>query len=225
MKPRNPLDSSNRAMSDVALPQVGAITGAPSAPATPRAPATPDVSDGATDRALVERARAGDEEAFRMLVDLHRDRAYGLALRITRSREDAADAAQEAFVRAWLALPRFRGDSAFGTWLHRIVARRSLDRALAAQSRRRRETVLEDADLLPAPPGAEAPTGLARRLEMLMESLSPAQRAAASLFYWEDRAVAEIASALEMSENTVKTHLSRARAALRAAWLRKEGER
>jgi len=208
-------------MSDMALPQVDAITGAPIAPVTPGA------CDGAAERVLVERARARDEEAFRVLVDLHRDRAYGLALRITRSREEAADAAQEAFVRAWLALPRFRGDSAFGTWLHRIVARRSLDRALLAESRRRREVVLDDADRLPAPvvAGTAGPEGLARRLENLMERLSPAQRAVVTLHYWDDCPVAAIASALELSDNTVKTHLRRARVALREAWIREEGGR
>ena len=80
-----------------------------------------------------------------MLVERHQDRAFGLALRIVRSQVDAEDVAQEAFVRAWQALPRFRGDSTFGTWLHRIVARRALDRAVSLRDRQRREASLEDA--------------------------------------------------------------------------------
>jgi RNA polymerase sigma-70 factor (ECF subfamily) len=173
---------------------------------------------------IVDRARKGDQEAFRVLVDLHRDHAYGLALQITRSPDEAEDAAQEAFVRAWLALPGFRGEASFGTWLHRIVARRALDHALARKTRSARETEVEAAEELPCPTGSEGRDFvLARRLERLMECLSARQRAVVALFYREDRPVEEIASVLAMPENTVKTHLRRARAALREAWLREEG--
>jgi RNA polymerase sigma-70 factor (ECF subfamily) len=177
-----------------------------------------------TERALVERARRGDEEAFRMLVELHRDRAFGLALRITRSRTDAEDVAQEAFVRAWMALARFRGESSFGTWLHRIVARRALDRSISLRAREKRESGLDAAGDPPASPQAPRDAMLARRLERLVDRLSPAQRACVTLFYMEDRSVEETAAALGMPENTVKTHLSRARGTLRAAWLAEGGE-
>jgi RNA polymerase sigma-70 factor (ECF subfamily) len=217
VKPETRADPSNRAMTRGAARPSGAHPGAPESAPGPAAA-------GSEERALVERARRGEEEAFRMLVDLHRDRAYGLALRITRSRDDAEDVAQEAFVRAWLALPRFRGESSFGTWLHRIVARRAVDRAVTLQARRRREAEPEAGDAVPAPaPGASRDVLLCARLERLIARLSPAQRAAVSLFYLEDRPVEEIARTLEMPENTVKTHLSRARATLRAAWLAEGG--
>jgi RNA polymerase sigma-70 factor, ECF subfamily len=221
------MDPSKRTMSEMALPPAAAAPvahGAPAAPATFPAEVAPG-REATAERALVDRARAGDEEAFEMLVDLHRDRAYALALRVTRTAEDAQDVAQEAFVRAWLALPRFRGDSSFGTWLHRIVARRALDRAVTLQARRARETAVEHLDELPSMGGGPRDAALALRLERLMDDLSPAQRAAVTLFYWEDRPVEEIAGMLDMPENTVKTHLSRARAALREAWLREEGGR
>ncbi len=175
--------------------------------------------------ALVERARRRDEEAFRLLVDRHRDHAYGLALRITRSPEDAEEAAQEAFVRAWLALDGFRGEAAFGTWLHSIVARRALDLARARKTREARLTGVEDAEILPARE-SHAPRDvlLMQRIERLARGLSAAQRAVVTLFYREDEPVSGIATVLEMPENTVKTHLRRARAALREAWLREEGE-
>ncbi len=221
MKPHEPREPSNLAMSEVALPRAAAGPAARPRSATPAAPA----GVAGAERALVDRARQGDEEAFEMLVDLHRDRAYGLALRITRSREDAEDVAQESFVRAWLALPRFRGESAFGTWLHRIVARRALDRAATLQVRRARETEVESVGELPAAPGRTHDVALARRLERLMARLTPPQRAAVTLFYFEDRPVEEIALVLGSPENTVKTHLSRARAALREAWVREEGGR
>lgn len=175
------------------------------------------------ERVLVQRARRGDEEAFRALVDRHSDQAYGLALRITRSREDAEDAAQEAFVRAWLALPRFRGESSFGTWLHRIVARRALDRAMARRSREGCEMGVEEAEALPARIDGEGhDVLLARRLDRLIARLTAPQRAVVALFYRDDRQVEDIAAALEMPKNTVKTHLARARSALREAWLHEE---
>lgn len=187
-----------------------------------QAPLAPAATAGA-EVLLLERARAGHEDAFRILVERHRGRAYGLALRITRSATDAEDAAQEAFVRAWLALPRFRGEASFGTWLHRIVARRALDRSIEARRREARETSLEAARELADEAGGERDTLLARRLERLMDRLSAPQRAVVALFYQEDQSVEHIADALGIPENTVKTHLSRARAALREAWLAEEG--
>lgn len=171
------------------------------------------------ERELVRRASAGDEDAFRMLVDQHRAQAYAVALRITRSPQDAEEVAQQAFVQAWYGLRRFRGDARFSTWLHRIVARRALDRATQLAHRQARETPFDDVS--PAEPHAARDVLLIRALEKLMCALTPAQRAAVTLHYWQDLPVAEIATTLNMPVNTVKTHLSRARAALREAWLRK----
>ena len=178
----------------------------------------------AEERALVERARRRDVGAFRALVVRHQDRVYAVALRITRSPGDAADVAQESFLKAWQALPGFRGEAGFGTWLHQVVARRALDRAEALSGRRSREVALEAAaeESAELPPQRDRP--LAARLERLLSRLSPAQRAVVSLFYLEEHSVEGVAAALEMPGNTVKTHLYRARAALREAWLREEPE-
>src|SRR5262249_20763448 len=97
------------------------------------------LADASRIREWVERAQRGDEHAFEQLVDYFKDRAYGLALRILRSPADAEEAASDGFVRAWAALPRFRGESSFSTWLYRIVARCSFDRAAVLRSRRGRE--------------------------------------------------------------------------------------
>ena len=175
------------------------------------------------ERRLVERARRGDEAAFRRLVEAHQARAYALALRILRSPADAEEVAQDAFVRAWSALREFRGESSFGTWLHRIVARRAFDRAAVLRHRRGREAA---ADAAPEPAGPEGDEDAlqARRLQRLIAALTPAQRAAVTLYYYEGRSVEQVAELLEMPENTVKTHLARARAALRAGWRRETGE-
>src|SRR5262249_60082016 len=85
------------------------------------------------------RAQAGDTGAFRELVERHQASAYTLALRILRSSADAEEVAQDAFVRVWTALPGFRGESTFSTWLYRIVARRAFDRAQVLKNRRARE--------------------------------------------------------------------------------------
>jgi RNA polymerase sigma-70 factor (ECF subfamily) len=178
-----------------------------------------------SEAALLARARTGDEEAFRTLVDLHRDRAFSLALRVVRSRSDAEEVAQDAFVRAWRGLARYRGEARFSTWLHRIVVRRALDRAATLKRRAGRETIEEAAESVSAADHRDDAerAALGRRLASLMDRLTPAQRAAVALFYYEDRSVDEVARALAMPENTVKTHLSRARAALRAAWLAETG--
>ena len=173
----------------------------------------------AEDAALVARARAGDERAFRALVERYRDRVYGLALRVVRSPADAEEVAQDAFVRAWLALRGFRGEASFSTWLYRIAVRRAFDRALTLRTRRGRETDLEAAEHAAAPAGGGEASPAMRRLERLIDELSPAQRAAVTLYYLEDQSVERVAATLELPENTVKTHLSRARAALRSAWI------
>lgn len=177
------------------------------------------------ERELVARARARDAMAFHELVEWHRSRALGLAMRVLRSEADAEDVAQEAFVRAWFALPGFRGESKFSTWLYAIVMRKALDRAATVQRRRGRETELAAASEIAATRGADDERArLAVRMERLMSVLSEAQRAVVTLFYYEGRSVDEVAMALRMPAGTVKTHLSRARAALREAWRRDEGE-
>ncbi len=183
----------------------------------------------------VARARAGDADAFRVLVDAYRDRAFGLALRIVRSREDAEEVAQDAFVRAWRGLPAFRADARFSTWLYRIVMRRALDSAATLRRRLGREVPLDETGGADrggsaegargaSTPGPDAPADArARRLEGLIARLTGAQRVVVTLYYYEDRTIAEVARTLGVPDGTVKTHLHRARAALRAAWIRAGG--
>jgi RNA polymerase sigma-70 factor (ECF subfamily) len=196
----------------------------PEPPPTRSNPTVDTAPDPSEERAWVQRARAGDTEAFRKLVERHRDRAYGLAFRMLGSAPEAEEAAQDAFLRAWRALPQFRGESAFSTWLHRIVVRRALDRQAVLKSRRAREAPLEEASpgALAAAGDATPEPGLRRTLERLMDSLSEVQRTVVLLYYYEDRSVEEVARILEIPEGSVKTHLHRARALLRAAWLEQE---
>lgn len=80
------------------------------------------------DRQLLARAQDGDVSAFESLVDAHRDKVYGLALRMTRSEADAAEITQDTFLSAYQHLKDFRGDAAFGSWVHRIAANHALMR-------------------------------------------------------------------------------------------------
>jgi RNA polymerase sigma-70 factor (ECF subfamily) len=168
------------------------------------------------ERHILARCRAGDTRAFALLVERYRDRAYGLALRLVRSPSDAEEVAQDAFVRAWRSLADFRGESSFGTWLYRIVWRRALDRAAVLRTRKGRETAIEDLPEVTRTASVDAAAGEgASDWERITEPLSEPQRAVITLFYYEDMALKDVARALDMPEGTVKTHLSRARAALR----------
>ncbi|MBT8165927.1 MAG: sigma-70 family RNA polymerase sigma factor, partial [Acidimicrobiia bacterium] len=92
---------------------------------------------------LLDRARQGDEGAFSELVRHHQHEVFTLALRLLGNYELAADAAQETFIRAWRALPRFRGDSALSTWLHRITVNTSW--TLGRRAQRHRASTLDEA--------------------------------------------------------------------------------
>ena len=157
---------------------------------------------------------------------MYQDHAYGLALRIVGSESDAEEAAQDAFVRIWRALPQFRGESKFSTWLYRVVVRCAYDASARVRARRGREEPLESETGAALEPAWDPPDPGARERERrvagLLERLTDVQRAAVTLYYFEDRSVDEVARALDLPEGTVKTHLHRARAALRQAWRRGE---
>ncbi len=181
---------------------------------------------------ILARCRAGETAAFSTLVDRYRDRAYGLAFRLTRSAPDAEEVAQDAFVSAWRSLAAFRGDATFSTWLYRIVWRKALDRVELLRNRSRREVAVDDPARVEAESAADMPrasehgtgAGDSARLERLLGALSELSRAIVTLFYYEDRSVSDVAATLDIPEGTVKTHLFRARAALREGWLREERE-
>ena len=80
------------------------------------------------DREAIRRVQAGETEAFEVLVEKYKRKAFRLAFQVLRDQEEALDVAQEAFVKAFRALPKFKGDSAFYTWLFRITMNLALDR-------------------------------------------------------------------------------------------------
>jgi RNA polymerase sigma-70 factor (ECF subfamily) len=180
------------------------------------------------DAALIERCRAGDIAAFEPLVEKYRQRVWRLAYNVLRDREEAWDVAQEAFVRAWQALPNFRGQSAFYTWLFRIVMNVASDRARARAARGRAfgtERIPEedwDRVLVEQPHEAQpdaAAAGAERRsqIERALTKLSEDHRRIVVLSDIEGLSYKEIADVLEIPMGTVMSRLHNARKRLKAA--------
>jgi len=99
--------------------------------------------------ALVERAQRSDSAAFEALYRMHVDKIYGLCLRMTGNVAEAEDCVQDAFIQAWTKLDKFRGDSAFGTWLHRVAVNTVLGRMRKAK--RENDRIQAVSDVAPAP--------------------------------------------------------------------------
>ena len=165
------------------------------------------------DLALVRQCLEGDGIAMQRLYNRHAGRIYALGLRLTGSPSDAEDVVQEAFVKAWKNLGRFRGDSAFGTWLFRIAT--NLCRDL---HKRRRPDLLEDAndhsDEEAAPPGD---TMARREISKGLSKLSDVQREVLVMHDMLEMEHQEIAAVLDLPLGTSKSHLHRARARMRRA--------
>lgn len=172
--------------------------------------------------ALVERSRDGHQEAFEELVRRHAEQLYAVILGFVANPQEAEEATQEAFLRAWRGIGSFEGRSQFFTWLCRI----GINEAKRRSSRRpTAETwgpeALEEAPLEHAPDWSEAPeTQLAQSelrvvLEREIRALEPAYRATIILRDVEGLSTREAAEIMSLSETAFKSRLHRARLALR----------
>lgn len=168
-------------------------------------PAAPDAT------LLIRRARDGDRGAFAQIYRLHVDRIHGLCLRLTADPEEAAGCCQDAFVRAWEKLPQFRGDSRFGTWLHRLTANVVWDRRRA---RLRRQGAGEPDPDDPVRATLDR-TGERLDLETAVAALPTGARTVFVLHDVEGYRLREIATLQGIAVGTVKSQLHRARALLR----------
>jgi RNA polymerase sigma-70 factor (ECF subfamily) len=176
------------------------------------------------DRTLVERCRGGDVAAFEPLVEKYRQRVWRLAFNVLRDREEAWDVAQEAFIRAWQALPNFRGQSAFYTWLFRIVMNVAADRARQRAARGRAfgtERVPEEewerviADEGGTPDETAARVEERERITKALARLSDDHRTIIMLSDLEGLSYREIAEVLAIPMGTVMSRLHNARKRLR----------
>jgi RNA polymerase sigma-70 factor (ECF subfamily) len=176
------------------------------------------------ERELVDRARAGDQEAFGALVRLHEKKVYNLAVRMLGNPHDGEDAAQEAFLSAWRGLSMFKGDSSFSTWLYRLTTNVCIDRM---RKEKRRTTIapsvsMEDEEgALQLPDRRYDPAETVEREERLaavrrcMDALSDEHRQVLSLREFSGLSYGEIGALLHLEEGTVKSRICRARLQLR----------
>ncbi|MBL8685446.1 MAG: sigma-70 family RNA polymerase sigma factor [Myxococcales bacterium] len=179
---------------------------------------------------LIERAGRGDHDALIALYDRYGATLFSLALRVVRSRSDAEDIVQDAFVRAWREAPSFdrtRGSAA--TWLATLTRNRAIDHLRAKGRKARREdaheieSAIDDERRSQTPEGDAARAERAEAVHKAIEALSPEQREALELAYFGGLSHSEIAEELGLPLGTVKTRLLTAAKRLRAA-LAEHGE-
>jgi RNA polymerase sigma-70 factor (ECF subfamily) len=182
---------------------------------------------------VIERARGGDHEAFRVLVERYQGRAYGLALRVLRDEEQARDAVQDAFLKVYGSLGKFEGRSGFYTWLYRLVMNVCLDMKRRDRSGRQveweEESALEIAEggeaLAPgaSDPGRRGPQADLERAELrsvmirAIQELPDSARRTLELREIDGLSYAEIAKALGVPKGTVMSRLFYARRRVQAA--------
>ncbi|HET9977177.1 MAG TPA: RNA polymerase sigma factor RpoE [Burkholderiaceae bacterium] len=180
------------------------------------------------DRALVERAQRGDANAFEMLVVKYQRRIERLVSRMVRDPMAIEDVAQETFIRAWRALPQFRGDSAFYTWLYRIA----INTAKKALADRKRDPVVAESTLVSTEEGEEpsrlenelsdgetpdavlASKEIAAAVNAAIDALSEDLRQAVVLREIEGLSYEEIATVMNCPIGTVRSRIFRAREAI-----------
>jgi RNA polymerase sigma-70 factor (ECF subfamily) len=177
----------------------------------------------ADERALIERARGGSASAIRALYDTHVDRIYRLTYRLTGVDHLAREVTQDTFVRAFGSIGGFRGDSAFGTWLHTIAVSLSLNEIKRRKRERARNAPLEDASAV----AGSGPHSDPLLREKLMEAVNALPEGCRTVFMMHDAegyTHQEIAAALGVTEGTSKAQLARARGKLRVALAQFAGE-
>ena len=181
-------------------------------------PADPSQVEREKERELITRAQTGDRAAFAALVRANQDEVYTLARRLVGDPHLASDVAQEALIRAWQALPKFRGDAKLSTWLHRITVNTAWTHKQRAH--RHRSTPIDDYREVAAPMGADHPEvagetlELRGRLRAVLDRLPDSQREVVVLkdiYGWSH---AEIAESMGISITAAKVRLHRARARL-----------
>ena len=174
------------------------------------------MSNESTDAKLVKRVQKGDKGAFDLLVLKYQHKIVNLVMRYVRDPEQALDITQEAFIKAYRALPRFRGDSAFYTWLYRIAVNTAKNH-LVAQRRRPMDVELDLHARLKetdTPEGVTQSHELQRAVEKAIAALPDDLRTAIILRELDGMSYEEIAQTMECPVGTVRSRIFRARDAI-----------
>lgn len=177
----------------------------------------PSVQVGDDERSLIARVLAGDRTAARVLYDAHATRVHGLAFRICRDRDLAADLTQDVFVQVFRKLATFRGEAAFSTWLHRVTLTTCLNTLRKVNRQRARETDLDDSTHLITSDGDGVSHDLRDALARAIDGLPEPLRVALVMHAIEGFTHTEIGAALGIAEGTSKRRVFDARAKLRGA--------
>ncbi|HEY2014670.1 MAG TPA: sigma-70 family RNA polymerase sigma factor [Bryobacteraceae bacterium] len=179
-----------------------------------------------TDAAFVTKARSGDTDAYRVLVERHSRSLFRLAFRMTGNEQDAEDVVQESFLRAYRQLAKFDERASFGTWLYRIATNCSLD---LVRSRKRRQEHMAPDDpemddpMLSLPSGDPTPERFAlsgevrERVTEAMNELSATERTAFVLRHFEGMCIEEVSRVLDCQPGAAKHSVFRAVQKLRRA--------
>jgi RNA polymerase sigma-70 factor (ECF subfamily) len=170
-------------------------------------------SDTWTADELITRARAGEASAFAALVRRYQRTVYSVALRMLNDRHRAEDLAQEVFLQLYRTLDSITSDTHLAFWLRKVAVNRAIDR-MRQESRYDGEPLTEATTVVNE--ASEDDPLLKQRMAELLAKLSPAARAVVVLRYQEDLDPVDIARTLDMSINTVKSHLKRSLTLLRA---------
>ena len=176
----------------------------------------------------MEAAKGGDQTAFEELVRLYEKRVLALTSRMCRNPEDAAEAAQEAFLSAWQGLRFFRGDSSFSTWVYRLASNACVDllrrvgrhQAAAGPSLNDEDVNLDVPDTAVTPHEAAERRELREQIEEGLQALSPDHRQVLILREMHQLSYEEISTTLSLDVGTVKSRISRGRKQLRNFLLR-----
>ena len=173
----------------------------------------PEEAPLSDDRALVAQSIDGDSAAFSQLLRRHDDKMRGVVWRLVDSRDEMDDILQDAYLKAWRGLARFRGDAAFSSWLYRIVYTTALDHR---KTQTRRRIVPFEADAVGVVDDAANRIVDSFALQQALAELPPDQLAVVALVDGQGESYDEVAELLGISPGTVGSRLSRARAQLRS---------
>ena len=179
---------------------------------------------------LVERCKSGDEAAWKELVESTHREVYSLCLRILRDPDDAAEATQDAYLKAWRGLRSFRGDALFTTWLYRVATNAAISKGRKRKRRWEHETGSSEEDLMHVPTAASTEDVAGARLELrsvekALMLLPEHYRSAVVLRDVYALSIQEIATRLGISETAAKVRVHRGRKRLKDAVMAAEADR